>query len=210
LNFLPPSSASVRINAQKTPLTWELWSRKPRGPASHIRHPIKNAIIIAGPNGAGKTTFAREFLPQEANCPTFINADLIAQGLSPFHPEAAALRAGRIMLELIADCLRRGESFAVETTLSGRGYAQMIAKWKLEGYRVTIFFLELPSAELAVQRVAMRVAQGGHHIPEPVIRRRFHAGKENFLRCYKILADEWRHYDNAIQEPVLLASSDGP
>ena len=167
----------------------------------------KNIIIIAGPNGAGKTTFAREFLPQEASCPIFINADLIAQGLSPFRPEAAAVRAGRIMLEMIADCVRRGESFAIETTLSGRGYAQMIPPWRTAGYRVVIFFLELPSEELAVQRVADRVAQGGHDIPEPVIRRRFTAGRENFARLYKALADEWKHFDNAGDEPILLASS---
>lgn len=168
----------------------------------------KNVIIIAGPNGAGKTTFAREFLPQEAGCPTFLNADLIAAGLSPFRPEAAALRAGRLMLEMMADCVRRGESFAIETTLSGRGYAGMIPEWKRAGYRVTLFFLELPSAELAVQRVAMRVAQGGHDIPEAVIRRRFRAGRENFLNLYKPLADAWRHYDNASEEPVLTAYSD--
>jgi predicted ABC-type ATPase len=168
----------------------------------------RNVIIIAGPNGAGKTTFAREFLPQEADCPTFINADLIAQGMSPFRPEAAAVRASRLMLEMIADCVRRGESFAIETTLSGRGYAQMIPKWKEAGYRVVLFFLELQSAEMAMERVAMRVAQGGHDIPEPVIRRRFRAGRENFLNLYKPLADEWRHYDNAGEEPVLIAGSD--
>jgi predicted ABC-type ATPase len=167
----------------------------------------KNIIIIAGPNGAGKTTFAREFLPQEAGCPTFINADLIAQGLSPFRPEAAARRAGRIMLEMIADCVRRAESFAIETTLSGRGYARMIPRWRDAGYRVVIFFLELPSEELAVQRVADRVAQGGHNIPEPVIRRRFTAGRDNFECLYKALADEWKHYDSAGDEPVLLGSS---
>lgn len=171
---------------------------------------MKNVIIIAGPNGAAKTTFAREFLPQEANCPTFINADLIAQGLSPFRPEVAILRAGRIMLEMIVDCVRRGESFAFETTLSGRGYARMIPLWKDAGYRVTIFFLELPSAEMAVQRVALRVRQGGHHIPAPVIRRRFNAGRGNFQQLYKPLADAWRHYDNAGDEPLLIASNEQP
>lgn len=167
----------------------------------------KNVIIIAGPNGAGKTTFAREFLPHEAACPTFINADMIAQGISPFRPEAAAAKAGRIMLEMIADCVRRGESFAIESTLSGRGYVQMIPTWQKAGYRVTIFFLELPNAELALQRVAARVAQGGHAIPEVVIRRRFLAGMENFMKTYKSLADEWKHYDNAGDVPRLIASS---
>lgn len=171
---------------------------------------MKNIIIIAGPNGAGKTTLAREFLPHEAACPTFINADLIAQGLSPFRPAAAAVRAGRIMLELIADCVRRGESFAIETTLSGRSYARMIPGWKQAGYRVAIFFLELPSVELAIARVADRVAQGGHDIPEAVIRRRFTTGRRNFLKLYQPLADAWRHYDTAGDQPVLLASSDEP
>lgn len=171
---------------------------------------MKDIIIIAGPNGAGKTTFAREFLPNEAACPTFINADLIAVGLSPFRPEAAARRAGRIMLEMIADCVRRRESFAFETTLSGRSYAQMIPEWKKVGFRVTILFLGLPDVELAIRRVADRVAQGGHDIPEAVIRRRFTAGRRNFLNLYKPLADAWRHYDNAGEMPVLIASSEQP
>lgn len=170
-------------------------------------HSHKEIILIAGPNGAGKTTFAREFLPLEAACPTFINADLIAAGISPFRPEAVAVKAGRIMLEMIAECVGRGESFAIETTLSGRGYARMIPHWKNAGYRVTIFFLELPNAELAIQRVADRVAQGGHNVPEVVIRRRFQAGRENFHHTYKPLADVWRHYDNSGDEPRLICES---
>ena len=167
-------------------------------------------IIIAGPNGAGKTTFAREFLPQEASCLTFINADLIAQGLSPFRPEDAAVRAARLMLKMIADCVKRGESFAIETTLSGRTYARMIPQWKQAGYQVALFFLELPSEDLAVARVADRVAQGGHDIPEAVIRRRFHAGIANFHVLYKPLVDAWRLYDNSGERPVLINSSDLP
>ena len=170
----------------------------------------KNVIIIAGPNGAGKTTFAREFLPQEAACPIFINADLIAAGLSPFQPEAVAVRAGRIMLETIADCVRRGDSFAIETTLSGRRYLRLVQVWKAAGYRVTIFFLSLPSAQYALDRVADRVVQGGHNIPEPVIRRRFQSGLENFQRLYKSTVDEWKHYDNSGEFPELIASSDAP
>lgn len=172
--------------------------------------PDPTIIIIAGPNGAGKTTFAREFLPQEASCLTFINADLIAQGLSPFRPDEAAVRAARLMLEMIADCLKRGESFAIETTLSGRTYARMIPQWKQAGYQVALFFLELPSEDLAVARVADRVAQGGHDIPEPVIRRRFHAGIANFHALYKPLVDAWRLYDNSGERPVLINSSDLP
>jgi predicted ABC-type ATPase len=122
-------------------------------------------IIIAGPNGAGKTTFAREFLPQEAGCPVFVNADLIAAGLSPFAPERAAIQAGRLMLEAIAQHVAQRESFAFETTLSGRGYARQIPQWQQLGYHVKLFFLSLPSADMAVQRVAERVRQGGHDIP---------------------------------------------
>jgi len=171
---------------------------------------MKNIIIIAGPNGAGKTTFAHEFLPQEAACPTFINADLIAQGLSPFRQEAQAARAARIMLELISNYVQRRESFAFETTLSGRGYARMIPVWRQAGYRVAIFFFELPNVELAIQRVADRVAQGGHHIPDAVIRRRFTTGRRNFLNLYKPLANAWRHYDTAGDKPLLIDSSDEP
>lgn len=101
----------------------------------------KKVIIIAGPNGAGKTTFARSFLPEEAQCPRFINADLIAAGLSPFAPESAAIKAGRVMLEEIAACARRGQSFAFETNLSGLSYLAHIRRWRAQGYHVSLFFL---------------------------------------------------------------------
>lgn len=161
-------------------------------------------IIIAGPNGAGKTTFARAFLPEEAQCPRFINADLIAAGLSPFAPEAAAIRAGRLMLEEIAACVRRGESFAFETTLSGLAYLRHIAEWRARGYHVALFFLALPNAETAIARVAERVRQGGHSIPEAVIRRRFAAGLRYFDQHYKPRVSAWAKYDNAGAEPLLL------
>ena len=122
-------------------------------------------LIIAGPNGAGKTTFAREFLPNEADCPVFINADLIAAGLSPFKPEAAAVRAGRIMLEEISEHVAKQQSFAFETTLSGRAYASHIPAWQSLGFQVSLYFLALDNAEIALARVAARVAQGGHSIP---------------------------------------------
>jgi predicted ABC-type ATPase len=173
-------------------------------------NPDPTIIIIAGPNGAGKTTFAREFLPREANCLTFINADLIAQGLSPFRPEEAAVRAARLMLEMIAECVVRGESFAIETTLSGRTYARMIPQWGQAGYQVALFFLQLPNEDLAVARVADRVAQGGHDIPESVIRRRFQAGIANFHNLYKPLVDAWKLYDNSGERPILINSSNLP
>jgi len=141
---------------------------------------MKKIIIIAGPNGAGKTTFARIFLPEEAQCPRFINADLIAAGLSPFAPEAEAFKAGRLMLSEMAHCVAQGQSFAFETTLSGLAYLRHISQWRNLGYHVSLFFLGLPSVELAIARVAERVRQGGHNIPEPVIRRRFIAGPVQF------------------------------
>lgn len=164
----------------------------------------KKIIIIAGPNGAGKTTFARAFLPEEARCPHFINADLIAAGLSPFAPETAAVKAGRLMLQEIAACTARGESFAFETTLAGLAYLRHIREWKKLGYHVSLFFLSLPSAEVAIARVTERVKQGGHNIPEPVIRRRFAAGRSNFDQYYRAAVDAWAVYDNSGDEPVMI------
>ena len=164
----------------------------------------KKIIIIAGPNGAGKTTFARSFLPEEAQCPRFINADLIAAGLSPFAPEAAALKAGRLMLAEIDECVRAGESFAFETTLAGLAYLGRIKQWQAAGYHVSLFFLRLPDAETAIARVAERVLQGGHHIPEAVIRRRFAAGLRNFESAYQPAVDAWVEFDNVGAEPMLI------
>ena len=164
----------------------------------------KKIIIIAGPNGAGKTTFARSFLPAEAQLPRFINADLIAAGLAPFAPQTAALKAGRLMLQEIEQSGQRGESFAFETTLSGLGYLRRIAGWRARGYRVSLFFLTLPNVETAIARVAARVRQGGHDIPERVIRRRFIVGWNNFHRRYKQAVDDWALYDNAGAEPAML------
>ena len=164
----------------------------------------KKIIIIAGPNGAGKTSFARTFLPKEAQCLRFINADLIAAGLSPFAPDVAAIKAGRVMLEEIADCVRREESFAFETTLSGLGYLTHIQQWRAQGYLVSLYFLSLPNVEAAIARVAERVRQGGHNIPEPIIRRRFVAGLRNFEQHYKAAVNAWAKYDNTGETPVLL------
>jgi len=164
----------------------------------------KKIVIIAGPNGAGKTTFAREFLPFEADCPLFINADLIAAGLSPFHPEVAAIRAGRLMLAEIDGNAAEGRSFAFETTLAGRSYANRISKWRGEGYVVKLMFLSLASPEDAIARVAMRVRQGGHDVPEHVIRRRFASGMRNFIEVYRPIVDYWQWFDNTAGSPVLL------
>ncbi len=118
----------------------------------------KKIVMIAGPNGAGKTTFALEFLPREADCPDFINVDLIASGLSPFDPERAAIRAGRLMLEEIKRRVRDGKNFAFETTLSGRHYAQMIPRWRARGYHVKLIFLELAQGRVSC---SPRGRQGG-------------------------------------------------
>ena len=168
----------------------------------------KKIVIIAGPNGAGKTTFAREFLPQEADCPDFINVDLIAAGLSPFAPEKVALRAAKLMLAEMRGRVRAGESFAFETTLSGRNYARLVPRWRAAGYHVKLIFLSLPSADLAVARVASRVAHGGHNVPEDVVRRRFENGLRNFQTLYQSLVDSWVLYDNSGPSPLLIDERD--
>ena len=161
----------------------------------------KKILIIAGPNGAGKTPFANEFLPNEAGCPIFINADLIAAGLNPFQPEVPAVRAGRIMLEMIDNYVSQGDSFAFEVTLSGRGFARFIPQWQAQGYWVSLYFLSLPMADIAVDRVSHRVQRGGHHVPEEDIRRRFDSGLRNFDLIYKGLVDEWVLYDATVSPP---------
>ena len=176
--------------------------------AKRRKLPAKKIVIIAGPNGAGKTTFAREFLPKEAGCPDFINADLIAGGLSPFAPEKAAIQAGRIMLAEIAARASRGESFAFETTLSGLNYARHIPGWRKAGYHVKLVFLSLPIPDLAVARVKARAAQGGHDVPEEVVRRRFDAGLRNFSDLYRGLVDSWILYANSGPEPQRIKSGD--
>jgi predicted ABC-type ATPase len=165
----------------------------------------RHIIIIAGPNGAGKTTFAREYLTKEAHCPDFINVDLIAAGLSPFDPDRAAIRAGRIMLSEIQRRIKKGESFAFETTLSGHVYARLIPRWRSAGYRVRLIFLSLPTTDMAIARVAMRVAQGGHNIRSTIVRRRFDSGLQNFRDIYMNLVDRWEWYDNSGNMPILIS-----
>ena len=164
----------------------------------------KSILIIAGPNGAGKTTFATEFLLNEAGCRTFVNADMIAAGLSPFEPERSAVAAGRLMLRLIGDYVRKGETFAFETTLSGRSYARMIPNWQAQGYQVRLYFLSLPNPEMAIARVRNRVVEGGHDVPAEIIRRRFHAGVRNFQLIYRDLVDAWDLYDASGHVPRLI------
>jgi predicted ABC-type ATPase len=166
----------------------------------------KKIVILAGPNGAGKTTFAREFLRRDAEIPIFVNADLIASGLSPFMPEMSTVRAGRIMLEEIRNHVRAGRSLAFETTLSGKLHARSIPLWRRQGYRVKLIYLKIASTDLAISRVKSRVLQGGHAVPEDVVVRRFAAGWRNFERVYKPLVDAWFLFDNSGDAPVVIAT----
>ncbi|MFO0951548.1 MAG: zeta toxin family protein [Isosphaeraceae bacterium] len=132
--------------------------------------------VIAGPNGAGKTTFAFQYLPESVECRQFLNADLIAAGLSPLAPETQNLKAGRLLLERIRELSRKGETFGFETTLSGLTYRTLISDLKRRGYQVELYYLWLPGVEMALARVRNRVRQGGHHVPEVDVRRRFTSG----------------------------------
>lgn len=156
----------------------------------------KRVVIIAGPNGSGKTTFAREFLPNEGQVVEFVNADLIAAGLSPFAPDSALIQAGRLLLARIDALAASGRSFAFESTLSGKGYIERIRRWKSDGYFVSLFYLKLASPEIAVARVEQRVRQGGHWVEPDVVRRRFESGWRHFLEDYRPMADVWSVYDN--------------
>ncbi len=175
-----------------------------------MRDKRPRCIIIAGPNGAGKTTFARSYLLQETDVVDFINADYIASGLSPLIPERAARAAGRLLLEELERLTERGVSFALESTLSGRTYVDLIKRWRTLGYRIEIVFLRLDAPELSLNRIAMRVAQGGHNVPRADVLRRFGRGWKNFEELYRPLADEWTVFDASGPQPVLLSSHSSP
>jgi predicted ABC-type ATPase len=165
-------------------------------------------IIIAGPNGAGKTTFAKEFLLREEGVVHFVNADLIAGGLSPLRPELSARQAGRLVLLELSRLAKARKNFAFESTLSGRTYLRLLKKWKIAGYRIEIVFLSLPSVYLALQRIASRVRQGGHDVPRLEVIRRFQRSSDNFQNVYRPLADKWSLYDNSQNAPLLI--EEGP
>ena len=162
--------------------------------------------VIAGPNGAGKTRFATEFLPEFVDCREFVNADLIAAGLSPFAPERQAMRAGRLLLARIGELAKARQDFAFETTLAGRGYLKLLSDLRQSRYEIILLFLWLPNADAAVARVANRVLQGGHDVPESTIRRRYLAGLGNFFRNYAPLVNAWHLYDGSRLPPLLIAS----
>jgi len=158
---------------------------------------VKNLYLISGCNGAGKTTASYTILPEMLNCKEFVNADEIARGLSPFNPEKVAIKAGRLMLSRINELISKGEDFAFETTLSTRSYVNTIKKAKEKGYFVTIVYFWLSSPELAIERVKIRVEEGGHNIPKEVIIRRYYSGIKNMFNLYIPIADFWMFIDNS-------------
>jgi len=160
--------------------------------------------IIAGPNGAGKTTFALDYLPRLAHCRHFINADLIAAGLSPLAPEQQLLAASRLFLSEIEHCIAANKDFAFETTLAGRGYLKLIRRLQTDGWRVELVYLALPSAEMSRLRVAERVTHSGHNIPTADIMRRFPRSLQNLLQCFAPLADQTRCFMNYGDRPELV------
>jgi predicted ABC-type ATPase len=170
-----------------------------------LRVPL--VVVLAGPNGAGKSTSAPYLLKDAFAVDEFVNADTIAQGLSAYRPDTAAVTAGKVMLERLRALASMRRDFAFETTLSGRSHARWLRQLQAAGYRTHLIFLSLPSADLAVARVADRVRRGGHDVPEAVVRRRFAAGLSNLFSVYMHVVDAWTIYDNAdVVSPRLVAS----
>ena len=167
----------------------------------------KNLYIISGCNGAGKTTASYTVLPEILDCREFVNADEIARGLSPFNPESVAIEAGRLMLQRIEDLLERDETFAIETTLATKSYINLVRRAQTKGYTVRLLFFWLNSPELALLRIAERVAKGGHNIPEPIVRRRYVAGINNLFRLFMNEVDYWTIYDNSEYPAIQIAIS---
>ena len=165
----------------------------------------KNLYIISGCNGAGKTTASYTVLPEVLDCKEFVNADEIARGLSPFNPESVAIEAGRLMLQRIKDLLCKEESFSIETTLATKSYINLVRRAQEKGYTVRLLFFWLNSPDLALQRIAERVAKGGHNIPEPIVRRRYVTGISNLFRLFMNEVDSWEIYDNSKYPAIQIA-----
>ena len=155
----------------------------------------KNLYIISGCNGAGKTTASYTVLPEILDCKEFVNADEIARGLSPFNPESMAIEAGRLMLKRIEELLEKEETFSIETTLATKSYINLVRRAQAKGYTVSVLFFWLRTPDLAIQRVAERVQNGGHNIEEDVIKRRYVAGISNLFGLYMQEVDYWDIYD---------------
>jgi predicted ABC-type ATPase len=172
-----------------------------------MKSPKPTIYLIAGCNGAGKTTFAKQFLPHEVKCLNFLNADLIAQGLSPLNTGAVALKAGRLLLQEFRNFLARRESFGLESTLSGTTYLKLLRQARRRGFQIYLHYLWLPNPSVAIARVAERVKKGGHDVPVSDIRRRFTRSLDHFIADYVRLADLWAVWDSRTIPPRLLAES---
>ena len=168
-----------------------------------MKHP--NLYIIAGPNGAGKTTASFNLLPELLHCPNFVNADEIAKGLSPFAPNDMAVQAGRLMLKRIEELLPQRADFAIETTLATRSYVRLVHRAQQLGYRVHLLFFYLETEQQAIERVAQRVSNGGHDIPEADIRRRFKRGISNLVNLYIPICDVVYVLNNRSVPAILVA-----
>ena len=166
----------------------------------------KHLYIISGPNGAGKTTASYTMLPKILRCKEFVNADEIARGLSPFNPESVAIEAGRLMLKRINELLQRNVSFSIETTLSTRSYFRLVEKAHSQGYDVTLLFFWLKSPQQAIERVAERVAKGGHNIPNDTIIRRYWEGLDNLFNIYMPIVDTWILVNNGETPRIIVAT----
>lgn len=166
---------------------------------------MKKLYVIAGCNGAGKTTASYTILPEILDCKEFVNADEIARGLSPFQPEKAGIEAGKLMLKRIKSLINSGENFAFETTLATKTHANLLEEAKQKGYQVTLLFFWLFSSDLAVSRVKNRVKEGGHNIPEHVIRRRYENGLKNFFKLYLPIIDNWMFINNSGEPYEIIA-----
>lgn len=166
----------------------------------------KFLYIISGPNGAGKTTASYTVLPKILQCKEFVNADEIARGLSPFNPESVAIEAGRLMLKRIKELLQRNESFSIETTLSTRSYFRLVEQAHRQGYEVILLFFWLKSPEQAIERVAERVAKGGHGIPQDIIIRRYWEGLDNLFKIYMPIVDTWVLVNNGEMPRSIIAT----
>ena len=166
----------------------------------------RHLYIISGPNGAGKTTASYTVLPKILQCKEFVNADEIARGLSPFNPQSVAIEAGRLMLKRISELLQRNESFSIETTLSTRSYFRLVEKAHSQGYDVTLLYFWLKSPQQAIERVAERVAKGGHDIPKDIIVRRYWEGLDNLFKIYMPIVDTWILVNNSETPRSIVAT----
>jgi predicted ABC-type ATPase len=166
---------------------------------------MSRIFMISGPNGAGKTTTAMALMPELLDCNEYVNADAIAAGLSPFKPETTAIQAGRLMLLRIRELAGQKKDFAFETTMASRSFLPFLKQCKSNDYTVHLLFLWLHSPELALKRVASRVLNGGHYVPDEFVQRRYKSGLDNFFKLYIPVANTWLLYDNSSMNPELIA-----